>query len=101
LHLMNRVRLRRFQRGYLFEIPLIMLAVFVALALVLPHLSVAGRKGLLTVATVPTLGCLFYLIVAPGWARGAQPRGRAAIRLALFLACAAAIVAAVAVYVLG
>ena len=93
--------MRRIQRGYLFEIPLILAVLFLALALILPRLPGLGRKILLAVATVPTLVCLFYLIVLPGWAPGTPLRGRpAAYRLALFLACAAATVAAVAVFIL-
>jgi hypothetical protein len=92
--------LRRTQRGYLFEIPLILTAVFLALALILPRLPGLGRKILLAVATVPTLVCLFYLIVLPGWTPGTPLRGRPTYRLALFLACAAATVAAVAVFIL-
>jgi hypothetical protein len=95
----NRVPSRRSQRGYLFEIPLILLTLFLALAFILPRLPVIGQKVLLAVATVPTLFCLFYLIVAPGWTPGAVLRGSACCRLALFLGCAAVTVAAVAAFI--
>jgi hypothetical protein len=80
----------RYQRGYLYEVPVILLALILALALTLPHLSVLGRKVLLGVATIPILYCLFYLVVRPGWTAAAPQRGLMYGRVFLFLACAVA-----------
>ena len=96
---MNRIPSRRSQLGYLYGIPLILLALFLALALVLPRLPAIGQKLLLVVATVPTLYCFFYLIVVPGWTPGAVLRSRVR-RLAWFLGCTAVTVAAVAAFIL-
>ncbi len=97
--ILKRVASRRSQRGYLFEIPLVLLVLFLALALILPRVSVLVQKLLLAVATVPTLFCFYYLIVAPGWTPAAVPRARAVWRLVLFLACAAATMAAVTAFI--
>jgi hypothetical protein len=91
---------RRSQRGYLLEIPLLLLALVAALAFLLPRLSVPGQKVLLAFATVPTLFCFYYGVVAPGWTAGAGLRGGRAWRLGVFLGCAAVTVAAVAAFIL-
>lgn len=90
----------RFQRGYLYEIPVVLLALFLALALSLPRLSVFGRKILLSVAIVPILYCLFYVIVHPGRTAARLRPGHAYGRLALFFTCAMAAIASVAVFIL-
>jgi hypothetical protein len=95
---MNRILSGRCQRGYLYEIPMILLAVSLALALALPRLSVVGRKMALGVAAGPLLYGLFYLIVRPGWTVGVQ-RGPVYGRLALFLACAISVIVLVAGYI--
>jgi hypothetical protein len=92
--------LSRFQRGYLYEIPLVLLALFLALALILPRLSVFGQKVLLGVTLVPILYCLFYLIVRPGRTATSRQGGHAYGRIAFFLACAIAAVVFVAVFIL-
>jgi hypothetical protein len=89
----------RYQRGYLYEIPAILLALLVALALILPRLPIVWQKIALGVATVPILYCLFYLIVRPARTTAGQT-GRGYARLALFLACAVAIVATAVAFIL-
>jgi hypothetical protein len=93
------VRLSRFQRGYLYEIPVVLLALFLALALILPGLSVFGRKVLLGVTIFPILYCLFYVIVRPGRTAARNQGGHAYGRLAFFLACAIAAIVLVALFV--
>jgi hypothetical protein len=90
------MRLSRFQRGYLYEIPLLLLVFVLALALILPRLSVFGQKVLIGVSIVPILYCLFYLIVRHGWIASRIQRNRRHVRLAIFLACAIAAVATIA-----
>lgn len=90
----------QFQRGYLFEIPIILFLLVVVLAIVMPRLPPSGQKALVGVAAVPIVFCLFYMIVAPGWMPGQSVAWRLAWRAALFLGCAAAIVAGVAAFIL-
>jgi hypothetical protein len=96
----NRVPSRRCQQGYLIEIPLTLSIFLLALALILPRFSPIWQKVLLSFATVPTLFCLYYLIVVPGWRPGMSLRGRALGRLVLFFGCAAATIAALAAFIL-
>jgi hypothetical protein len=94
------VPLGRYQRGYLFEIPVILIALFVGLALILPHLSVVGQKVLVGVASVPILCCLYYLVVRPIGTPTAVRRSYAYVRLAIFLICAAVAIVLVAAFIL-
>ena len=97
---MKRVRLSRLQQGYLYEIPLVLLALLLALALILPRLSVFGRKVLLGVTIAPILYCLFYVIVHPGRTAARLQQRHAYGRLALFFTCAMTAVVSVAVFIL-
>ena len=89
----------RFQRGYLYEIPVVLLALLLALTLILPRLSVFGRKIMLGVTIVPVLYCLFYIIVHPGRTAVRIQQGHAYGRLALFFTCAMAAIVLVAVFI--
>jgi hypothetical protein len=93
------VPLSRFQRGYLYEIPTVLLVLLLALALILPGLSVFGQKVLLGVSIVPILYCLFYVIVRPGRTAARIQRGYAYGRLAFFLACAIAATVLIAFFI--
>jgi len=91
---------RRFQRGYLLEIPIILFVLVIALSLLMPRLSLVGQKIVIATAVIPIVFCLFYMIVAPGWVPGTHRRGLSVWRLALFLGCAAAIVIGVGAFIL-
>jgi hypothetical protein len=91
---------RRFQRGYLLEIPIILFVLVIVLSLLMPHLSLIGQKIVLGIAVIPFVFCLFYMIVAPGWVPGTDRRGLSVWRLVLFLGCAAAIVTGVGAFIL-
>jgi hypothetical protein len=91
---------RRFQRGYLREIPIVLLILLVALSLAIPRLPSIGRKIAIAAAVVPILGCLFYMIITPGWRPGDEARRRSAWRLTLFLGCAAVIIAGAGAFML-
>jgi hypothetical protein len=93
------IRYRWSQRGYLREIPLLLLVLALVLGVLLPRLPPGGQKVALAVAAVPTVVCLFYMIVAPGWTPNASRGGRLRWRMALFLGCAAALVAGVATFI--
>ena len=88
------------QQGYLMEIPILLAAVALGVALLFPALSPIGRKVLMAVAAFPVLFCLYYMIVIPGW----QPhpsRLSQTTRMVLFIGAAIAIVAGVVMYVLA
>ena len=84
---------RDLQRGYLLEIPVMLIILLLALAILAPRLPLIGQKVLIGVAVVPIVFGLFYMIVAPGWVPGNSGRVRRAFRMAQFLGLAAAIVA--------
>jgi len=96
----NSIGPRHLQRGYLFEIPITLFILVVVLAVLMPRLSLTGQKVLLVIAAAAVLFCLFYLIVMPGRVPGTSGRGGLFWRVALFLGCAAAIVAGVGTFVL-
>lgn len=66
-------RSRRFQEGYLLEIPLLLAFVLVLVLIIIPHLPKWGMKLLLVLAAGPVLFCLHYMIVTPGWQPEARP----------------------------
>ncbi|HEX4325819.1 MAG TPA: hypothetical protein VH105_03325 [Burkholderiales bacterium] len=92
---------RRLQRGYMLEIPILLMVVVLVVALVLPHLPPLGRKIFLGVAAVPVLFFLFYMIVIPGWTPGSAGRLRAPWNWLVFLLLAGAIVFVVVAFALG
>jgi hypothetical protein len=92
---------RRSQSGYLMEIPLIMAVVGVLLAVLIPHLSIALRKGLLVLGALVWLGGLYYMIVIPGWQPGRCSYGGRAWRLGLFVLLAGLCSFGVGTYVLA
>ena len=55
------------QAGYLVEIPIIVMAVGVALAVLLPVLPKTAGKVLVAAAAVVIIFGLYYMIVIPGW----------------------------------
>lgn len=56
--------------GYLLEVPLLLMAIGLVLALLLPNLPPLGQKVLLGLAALPLLLGLYYMIVTPGWTPG-------------------------------
>lgn len=92
---------RRSQSGYLMEIPLIMAAVGVLLAIAIPHFPIALGKGLLVLGALVWIGGLYYMIVIPGWQPGRRSYGGRAWRLGLFLLLAGLLSFAAGAYVLG
>jgi len=92
---------RRSQSGYLMEIPLIMAVVGVLLAVLIPHLSIALRKGLLVLGTLVWIGGLYYMIVIPGWQPGERSDRSRVWRLGLFVLLAGLCSFVVGAYVLA
>jgi type II secretory pathway component PulM len=89
-----RIR-RRFQRGYLFEVPIVLMLLLAGIAIAMPRLPPTGKKLLAAVSAVPVLVLLYVLIAAPGWRPAGSGGRRGYARLAGFLLAAAAVVAAV------
>ncbi len=92
---------RRPQRGYLLEIPILVMGVGMVVALLLPHLAPVGRKVLISIAALPVLFCLYYMIVIPGWTPNHSGRLKPPWNLLAFLLLAALIVTGVVMFVLG
>jgi len=88
------------QSGYLLEIPLIMMAVGILLAILLPILPKLVGKIVLVIGVLVWIGGIYYMIVIPGW----QPRNSSHVHytwsLMIFIALAALLAFATSVYVL-
>ncbi len=97
---MNRRPARSRQGGYLYEVPLLMVAVTLIVSLLFPRLPPAGQKGLIGVAALAILFGLYYMIVMPGWMPGDR-RLKPPWNLLVFLLVAAAIVAGVMGFMLA
>lgn len=89
------------QRGYLMEVPLILMAVGVAVAILFQILPPIGQKILLVLALVPVLLALYYMIVIPGWTPNAAGRLRAPWNLLVFVLVAIVLLAGVGLVVFG
>ena len=88
------------QQGYLMEIPILLAAVVLGVALLFPALSPIGRKILLVAAVFPVIFCLYYMIVIPGW-RPHPSRITQKARLAIFVCVAMGVAAGVVMLVLS
>lgn len=86
---------RRREHGYLLEVPLILAATVIVVAIVLPMLPPFGQKILLGLAALPVLFALFYMIVIPGWQPDSGGRLRAPWRWVVFLLLAGLVLAVV------
>ena len=84
---------RRAQRGYLLEVPIILIALVVVASIVLPNLPPIGQKIFLVILAVPVLFGLFYMIVIPGLTPDNRGRLRPPWNLIVFGIVAALIVA--------
>ena len=87
------------QFGYLLEVPLFIIAVIVASAVLLPVLSTVGKKVLAVSGAVVIIGCLYYLIVIPGWQPSTTSRLRWPWNLLVFLVITLLIILGTAGYV--
>lgn len=94
------MRPKRGQSGYLLEVPLIVMAVAVALTVLLPILPKVAGKILAVAGSVAIIGGLYYVIVIPGWQPGDASRLRWPWSLLVFLTIASLIIFATVGYVL-
>jgi succinate dehydrogenase hydrophobic anchor subunit len=66
---------RHRKTGYLLEVPMILMATAIILALLLPMITGITRKVALSIGVLICTGCLYYMILTPGWQPG-DGRGR-------------------------
>jgi hypothetical protein len=95
------VNLRRLQSGYMLEVPLIMVAVGIVLAIAVPKLSVVPAKVLVVIGTLIWIGGLYYMIVIPGWRPNNTSHSPRWWRLAKFFAIAALLCFVVGSYLMA
>lgn len=86
------------QRGYAMEVPLIMAAVGVEVAMALPTLPGWAGKLALSIGALVWIWGLHYMLLTPGWLPGAVPGPGRLVRLAVFLALVVLICLGVAAY---
>ncbi len=67
----------------------------VAMVILIPYLSLLGRKIVVSIAAVPILFALFYMIVIPGWMPADRSRLKWPWNWLVFLLLAIVIVIAV------
>ena len=60
------------QRGYMIEIPLIVVVIGVLAATILPKLPPIGQKITAVLAALVFIAGAYYMIVIPGWQPGAK-----------------------------
>ena len=65
--MMLLVRSSSRQAGYLLEVPLILMATAIILAVLLPSISGVTRQIALSIWVLICSGCLYYMILTPGW----------------------------------
>jgi hypothetical protein len=82
--------MRKRQAGYLYEVPLIVMAAIMLLAIVMPHLPPLGAKILVAIVALVVIAGAYYMIVIPGWQPGAK-RAPPVVRLLTFIAVAGVI----------
>lgn len=98
---MKRLPLRRAQRGYLLEVPLILFVIAIVASAVLPNLSRTGQKIFLGVSAMPVLLGLYYMIVIPGWTPSGRGRLAPPWNLVVFVAAAGLILAGLALFIVN
>jgi len=95
---MNNLSSRQRQGGYLLEIPILLLLIIVVVVILISHLSPFGQKILISIAAVPILFALFYMIVIPGWMPSDSTRLRPPWNWLVFLLVATLIVTVVVMF---
>ncbi|ADE11778.1 hypothetical protein [Sideroxydans lithotrophicus] len=98
---MNDIPSRRHQRGYLLEIPILLVLAVLILSAVLPNLPPLGQKILIALFAIPILFFLYYMIVVPGWTPGDKGRLSPPWNMILFLIVAAAVIFVVIAFAFG
>ena len=86
--LLYDARVKRGQAGYLIEVPIIVMAVAIGLAIFVPKLPPLGQKIAVVLGALILIACAYYMIVIPGWQPGAT-RLRAPWNMIVFTVVAA------------
>ena len=92
---------RYLQRGYLLEVPLLIVAALVIFAVVFPALPPLGQAVLLCLVAAVVIFGLYYMVVVPGWMPGDRARLRPPWNILVFVALAAGVVAVTAAFLLS
>jgi hypothetical protein len=87
------------QAGYLYEVPLIVMATIALLAIILPHLPVSAKKVVVIASGIVVAAGLYYVLVIPGW-QGNARRLRRPWSVILFVIIALLIALGIANYVI-
>jgi hypothetical protein len=87
--------MRRRNRGMLQEIPIAVAVVLIAVAVLMDHVGITGKKLLVAVDGLALMALFYYYILAPGWHPGAAAAGRPVSRWILFGLLALLLVGAV------
>lgn len=66
----------KYQRGYLLEIPLIIMITGILLAILMPILPKIATKILAVIGAIIFIAGFYYIIVIPGWQPNASQLGR-------------------------
>lgn len=66
----------KYQRGYLLEIPLILIVTGILLAILIPILPKVATQLLVIIGTIIFISGFYYIIVIPGWQPSASQLGR-------------------------
>ena len=98
---MSMLPSRRHQRGYLMEIPVLLVIIVIVLTVLLPELSRTGQKILVGIVAIPILFALFYMTVIPGWTPGNEGRLKWPWNWLVFLLIAALITAIAVLFILS
>ncbi|NTV94859.1 MAG: hypothetical protein HGA75_05515 [Thiobacillus sp.] len=89
------------QHGYLMEVPLMLMVIGIVLAILLPRLSLPGRKVVVGLAVLPVLFGLYYMMIAPGWMPAGERRPRAFWNWLMFAMAALAVIAGALFFILA
>jgi len=81
---MRRRNTRQRARGYLREIPVAVSIALIAVAALMDHVGVTGKKVLVGVDGLALLALFYYFILAPGWRPGSASNTRVVLRWTLF-----------------
>jgi hypothetical protein len=74
----------RRERGALQEIPIAVAIVLIAVAVLMDHVGITGKKLLVAVDGVALLALFYYFILAPGWRPGTALPASLRVRWILF-----------------
>ena len=92
---------RKFQRGYLFEVPLLIVAALVIFSVLFPALPPIGQKVLICLVAAVIIFGLYYMVVVPGWMPGDKARLSPPWNMLAFLVLATMIVALTVAILMG